>query len=102
MPAPPRPREAPESTQQPPLTREELRQLWRTYQCPTVRRLLLEIARLRKLALRARNVTATLMERERWEPGAKVSNVRIAERLLAELGAEAVVREDEGLRRPKE
>jgi hypothetical protein len=67
-----------------------------------VRRLLLEIARLRKLALRARNVTTTLLERERWEPAAKVTNLRMAERLLAELNAEAVVREDEERRQRKE
>ena len=99
MPAPPPPREGPQDTEAPPLTREELRLLWNTYQCPTVRRLLLEIARLRKLVLRSRNVTQVLLDRENWPPAGKVSNYRLAERYVMELAREAVIREDEERRR---
>ena len=99
MPAPPPPREGPQDAQAPPLTREELRVLWKTYQCPTVRRLLLEIARLRKLVLRSRNVTEILLERENWAPAGKVSNQQLVERYVMELSRETVVREDEERRK---
>jgi hypothetical protein len=51
----------------PALAREDLRKLWVEYPCPTVRRLVLEIKRLRNRTADAYGYTQLLLGRENWQ-----------------------------------
>ena len=84
---------APDTRKYPPLGVEDLRDLWRAHRSPDISRLLLEIARLRDVILRAQR--GLEMFDECFPPG-KYRNVtqRIIGRLLEELAQEPVVQED--------
>ena len=77
----------------PPLTRDELRKLWVDYPCPTVRRLLLEIKRLRKRTADAYGYTQLLLSRENWQTVDRARNTRQIDEFLHELYEEAAVKE---------
>lgn len=77
----------------PPLTRAELRKLWVEYPCPTVRRLLLEIKRLRMRTVHAYNYMQLLMDRQNWQTVDRAIHTRSIDAFLRELYEEAAVRE---------